>query len=119
MLPRRRGQTILEYTIIIGIVAVVLSFMGTSFKRGIQSLVKVTADQVGNQQNADQDFNDAQTGFMESSNSATQEARNKNVSELGYIPQSGNAVYVTNIAVSETTDTQTNTVTNGGFTQTN
>ena len=46
----------MEYTIIVGIVAVVLSYMGTGIKRGVQSLVKVTADQVGNQQNADQDF---------------------------------------------------------------
>ncbi len=114
-----RGQSILEYTIIVGIVTVVLYYMGTGIKRGVQSLVKVTADQVGNQQNADQDFNDIRQGYMQGANSVTQESRSKQITESGYIPASGNAVYVTNIAVNESTDTQTNAVTNGGFTQTN
>ncbi len=73
----RRGQTILEYTMIVGIVTVVLYYMGTGIKRGVQSLVKVTADQVGNQQNADQDFNDTQQGYMVASNTETQEINNK------------------------------------------
>ena len=92
MMFSRRGQTILEYTIIVGIVTVVLFYMGTGIKRGVQSLVKVTADQVGNQQNSDQDFNDTRQGYMEASNSATQEIKNKQTTELGYIPVSGNAV---------------------------
>lgn len=115
----RRGQSILEYTIIVGIVTVVLYYMGTGIKRGVQSLVKVTADQVGNQQNSDQDFKDTQQGYMQGANSVTQESRNKQITELGYMPASGNAVYVTNIAVNESSDTLTNTITNGGFTQTN
>ncbi len=115
----RRGQSILEYTIIIGIVTVVLYYMGTGIKRGVQSLVKVTADQVGNQQNADQDFNDTRQGYMQASNGVAQESNYKQVTESGYIPASGNAVYITNITVSEATDTLTNTITKGGFTQTN
>jgi Flp pilus assembly pilin Flp len=110
----RRGQTILEYTIIVGIVSVVLFYMGTGVKRGVQSLVKVTADQVGNQQNSDQDFNDAQ-GYLQQSNSATQQYSNKQITELGYIPASGNAVYGTSILTNEYTETQTNSITNGGF----
>jgi hypothetical protein len=115
----RRGQSILEYTIIVGIVTVVLYYMGTSIKRGVQSLVKVTADQVGNQQNSDQDFNDVQQGYMEGSNSVTQESKKKQVTESGYMPASGNAVYVTNTVFNESSYTMTNTITNGGFTQTN
>ncbi len=115
----RRGQSILEYTIIVGIVTVVLYYMGTGIKRGVQSLVKVTADQVGNQQNADQDFNDTQQGYMEASNSVTQESRNKQVTEAGWIPASGNAAYVTNTAFNESSYTMTNTITNGGFSPTN
>jgi len=111
----RRGQTILEYTIIVGIVTVVLFYMGTGIKRGVQSLVKVTADQVGNQQNSDQDFNDTRQGYMENSITAMQEAKNRQISEIGYIPVSGNAVHVTNISVNEYTDTVSNTITNGGF----
>lgn len=115
----RRGQSILEYAIIVGIVTVVLYYMGTSIKRGVQSLVKITADQVGNQQNSDQDFKDTQQGYLAVSNSVTNESKNRQVTEIGYIPQSGNAVYVTNISVIESTDMETNSITNGGFTQTN
>jgi len=93
--------------------------MGTGVKRGLQSLVKVTADQVGNQQNADQDFADTQQGYMVGSNAITQQVKNKGVTETGYIPVNGTAVYVTNITANESTDTVTNTVTNGGFSQTN
>ena len=119
----RRGQSILEYTIIVGIVTAVLYYMGTGIKRGVQSLVKVTADQVGNQQNSDQDFNDTQQGYMEGSNSMTQESKNKQVTESGYIPAGSNAefynaeVYTENTSFNESTDTQTNAITNGGFTQ--
>lgn len=115
----RRGQSILEYAIIVGIVTVVLYYMGTGIKRGVQSLVKITADQVGNQQNSDQDFKDTQQGYLQASNSVTNESKNKQVTEIGYIPQSGNAVYVTNISVNESTDMETNSITNGGFTQSN
>jgi Flp pilus assembly pilin Flp len=119
MMRVRRGQTILEYTIIVGIVTVVLFYMGTSVKRGVQSLVKVTADQVGNQANADQNFNDQRQGYMVASNTQTQQAVNKQTTESGYIPVGGgNAVEITNITDNEYSDTMTNTVTNGGFTQT-
>ena len=111
----RRGQSILEYTIIVGIVTLVLFYMGTGVKRGVQSLVKVTADQVGIQQNSDQDFNDTQEGYMNASNSTTQDMENKMVTELGYIPASGNAVYLTNASYNDSTFTMTNTITNAGF----
>jgi D-alanine-D-alanine ligase-like ATP-grasp enzyme len=112
----RRGQSILEYTIMVGIVTVVLFYMGTSVKRGVQSLVKITADQVGIQQNADQDFNDTQQGYMVASNSITNDSQNKQVTEIGYIPASGNAVYLTNTSYNDSYDVMTNTSTNAGFT---
>jgi predicted PurR-regulated permease PerM len=115
----RRGQSILEYIIIVGIVTVVLYYMGTGIKRGVQSLVKVTADQVGNQQNSDQDFNDTQQGYMANYNSVTQESKNKQVTESGYIPASGNAVYVMNTSLNDVAYTVSNIITNGGFTETN
>lgn len=110
----RRGQTILEYTMIVGILTVVLFYMGTSIKRGVQSLVKVTADQVGNQQNADQDFNGVQ-GYMQNSFTTVQDVNNKQVSETGYIPKSGIPAYVRNTVLNESADVITNTTTNGGF----
>lgn len=116
----RRGQSILEYTILVGILSVVLYYMGTSIKRGVQSLVKITADQVGNQDNADQDFNDTQTGYMQGSNSETNENRFRQVNEVGYISNITNtAVYFENTSFNEYTDTVTNTITNGGFSPAN
>ncbi len=60
MIRACRGQTILEYTLIAGIITAVLYYMGTGIKRGVQSMVKVAADQVGNQQEADQRLDDIQ-----------------------------------------------------------
>jgi len=114
-MPTRRGQSILEYSIIVGIITVVLFYMGTGIKRGVQSLVKVTADQVGNQQNSDQDFGDTQQGYMVASNSATQQNKDRQVMESGYIPASGNASYVANTTFNESSYTVTNTITNAGF----
>ena len=119
MVFNRRAQSMIEYTIIVGIVMVVLYYMGTSIKRGVQSLVKVTADQVGNQQNSDQDFTDYQQGYLIGSNTVTQENRWKQTSELGYIPASGSAIYAGNTSFNEASYTMTSTVTNGGFTPTN
>ena len=113
---QRRGQTILEYTILIGIITVVLYYMVTGIKRGVQSLLKVTADQVGNQQNADQDFNDIQEGYLVQSNGVTNETKAKLVTETGYIDKTGSPVYLRNISANSSTETTTNTITNGGFT---
>ena len=49
-----RGQTILEFIFLMGIAVLVLFFMGPGIKRGVQSLVKASADQIGNQANSDQ-----------------------------------------------------------------
>ena len=54
-LRSRSGQTVVEYILLIGIVTVALTVMGPFFKRGLQSMVKVTSDQIGDQKNADQD----------------------------------------------------------------
>lgn len=57
------GQTVLEYLLLIGIIMMALIYMGTDVKRGFQSVIKVTADQIGNQANSDQDFNSTQ-GYL-------------------------------------------------------
>jgi len=44
-----KGQNFVEYTLILGIVGVALFSMQTYFKRGIQSVIKVTADDLGQQ----------------------------------------------------------------------
>jgi predicted PurR-regulated permease PerM len=119
MILTRRGQSILEYTMIVAIIVAVIYYMGTGIKRGVQSLVKVTADQVGNQQNSDQDFNDAQQGFMSGSNSVVVDEINSENQEAGYFNASGNAVYTTNTTYNESTNTYENTQTNEGFTADN
>ena len=52
------GQSIMEYASLIALVVVVFLVMGTYIRRGIQGLVKVTADQLGNQRNAEQTFDE-------------------------------------------------------------
>ena len=67
-----KGQTVIEYVVLIGIITIALFYMGPLLKRGVQSLVKATADQIGNQQRADQDFtNTAGSGFLVGSNTQT------------------------------------------------
>ena len=95
---------------IVGIVSLALVYMGTSIKRGMQSMVKVTADQIGNQQNSDQDFNDAQQGYMQESNTQMTE-NSANLMTDKY--------YVTNSDFNESTYTTSNTITNGGFSPSN
>ena len=72
MLRAYHGQTVLEYVLLIGIVTLALVYMGTDLKRGLQSVVKVTADQMGNQVQSDQDFDmTTQKGFLLNSTSNT------------------------------------------------
>ena len=70
MLRHRRndikdGQVLAEYTMIIGIIVMVLMAMSTPVKRGLQGMIKVVADQVGTQVNAEQKFDES--GHLDSS----------------------------------------------------
>lgn len=47
------GQSTLEYAILIGVIGVSLSIMTLYFRRGIQAAVRVAADEVGRQQDAE------------------------------------------------------------------
>lgn len=103
-----QGQTILEYALLIMIVTMVLVYMGTDFKRGIQSMVKVTADQLGNQANSDQDFSYQSSGFLMNSSTRTWQRRQQLSNETQGIvsPKQGDFV-----------ETLTNTLTNAGSSQ--
>ncbi|MCX5701731.1 MAG: hypothetical protein NTW64_01970 [Candidatus Omnitrophica bacterium] len=48
---RNKGQNLIEYTVVLGIVTVALIGMQTYFKRGIQSVVRVVADNYSNNSN--------------------------------------------------------------------
>jgi hypothetical protein len=54
-----KGQTYLEYAIVVSAVAFLLFAMTPLIKRGIQSLTLTVADQIGNQGNSDQRFDPA------------------------------------------------------------
>ncbi len=110
-----KGQTVVEYIVLIGIITVALFYMGPLFKRGVQSLVKVTADQIGNQQNADQDFVNADDpgatgGYLVGSNTGVSSSVNKTV-------KAGGDWGVASIIMDENTETTANSLTNLGKTQ--
>lgn len=77
------GQSVLEYVIILGIVAIALAAMLLYFRRGIQSVVKIAADELGNQEDAE-DINPT-TGIKTSSeiNRQTQATRRDRILEEG------------------------------------
>lgn len=109
-----RGQSLVEYTMLIGVITLALIYMGTGIKRGLQSLVKVTADQVGNQQNSEPDYDNPQAGYLMASNTFMQQNKSKQVIELTGrglgVPQ-----YLHQTIYNEKTESFTNTLTNGGF----
>lgn len=48
------AQSMLEYMILVGVVTIVLVALGPLFKRGIQAVVRLVADQLQTQANAEQ-----------------------------------------------------------------
>jgi hypothetical protein len=99
-----KGQTVVEYLILIGIMMMGLIYMSTDLKRGVQSVIKVTADQIGNQSNSDQDYNNPQ-GYLLNSISKTSENHQKTLAEskgvVGYL-------------INDKTQAQINSLTNQG-----
>lgn len=113
MLRRRhnkysKGQVLVEYSLIIGIVAMILMAMNVTIKRGIQGMVKVVADQVGTQINAEQKFD--KSGHMESSYTSVRSDTDKRRTE-----QAGVVSYLYNDSI----ETNSKTVSNLGFQPTN
>ncbi len=113
-MPRRRhnkyskGQVLVEYSLIIGVVAMVLMAMNVTIKRGIQGMVKVVADQVGTQINAEQRFDES--GHMESSYTSIRSDTSKTRREFAG---------VTDYIYDDSIETESTTVSNMGFQPTN
>lgn len=59
ILKINKGQSLVEYTAVVGIVIVVFITMNPMIKRGIQGMIRTVADQVGNQEDAEQRFNES------------------------------------------------------------
>jgi hypothetical protein len=74
-----RSQTIIEYTLMLGILIAVLVGMTPWIRRGVQAMVRMVADQVGNQVNAEQRFD--RSGHMVNSYTVTEINQDLNVSE--------------------------------------
>ena len=102
----KQAQIFLEYTVICGVVVLVLISMNTMIKRGIQGMVKSVADQIGNQANAEQKFDES--GHLESQYTSTRASMDKTTREL-----MGNTKYIYNDVVTA----DTTTLTNLGFTE--
>lgn len=98
------GQSLIEYIIIIGIVMTSVYIMAPAFKRGTQSVIKVTADQLGAQENAEQDFGPG-ASHMDNSFASTVVQNNRRVFD---------ATSGVSTLTNETTQSFTNTLTDGG-----
>ncbi len=119
----KKGQTILEYMILLGIVVLAIFYMGPAFKRGLQSLIKVTADQIGNQSQADQVV---KRGYNEQTNEVIVPDDGEDDAFLAEAHSSskvtGNKlmrdyIYATTVEVNETTDSASKSITDMGFTK--
>lgn len=79
--PVPRGQSLLEYSTVLGIVVVILMAMQPLIKRSTQSMIKVVADQIGFQRNADQPFDYSsylENAYMVTRSTLSEERREAN-----------------------------------------
>lgn len=79
-LKDNKAQSILEYSLIVGIVTIIFFNMGTFLKRGTQGMIKTVADQIGDQRNADQRFV-LEDGFLRNSFVETDAAIEKSLGD--------------------------------------
>lgn len=108
LISNSKGQTFLEYTIMLGVLILIFFAVSPMMKRGIQAMIKVVADQVGIQTNAEQTFDDR--GHMELFNATTAVRVDK-------ITQA--VVNTTTYIYDDATDTTSMTLMNLGFTEEN
>lgn len=88
-LSQSLGQTVLEYSIFLGIVAVVAVTMAPMLRRSVQSVIKTTTDQIGHQEDAEQNFGTGSGHLINqtvnSQASSTKEMRQHSGYEVQYI----------------------------------
>ena len=100
------GQVFLEYTLILGILVLVIFGMGPMIRRGLQGLIKFTADQVGVQRNAEQKFD--KSGHLESTYISTRSTTRKRTRDV---------LGMTNYVFSDSVETTSDALINLGFTE--
>lgn len=102
----QKAQIFLEYVIVIGVVTLIIIAMSAMIKRGTQGMIKVVADQIGNQINAEQQFDE--DSFLESAYTSTRTSIGKTKTEL---------IGVTTYAFDDATSIRSNTQIRMGFTE--
>ena len=104
---KRKGQSLAEYAIVAGIIAIVLASMGTGFRRSVQSVIKEVADVMGFQHDAEQ-ASDPENGYLVC---ATTDSDSFSTTQK---TEATNALYATSIAGQTAINTQA--ITNLGVT---
>lgn len=86
-----KGQSYLEYVLVLGIISLVAFAMSPLIRRGVQAMTLVVADQIGNQADSDQD---PSRGFLKTSDTDIYSSVQK--SEINYGTYTYNDVTGTN-----------------------
>ncbi len=103
----KKAQTLAEYAIIAGIIAIVLVTMGTPFKRTVQKIIKSTADAIGFQGESEQAA-EPDKGYL---NSAKTDISTKSTTSIDEDQGSYTSV------VEETSAMKSESLTNMGFSE--
>lgn len=99
-----RAQSMLEYVTLIAVAVSVLIAMSAYIKRGAQGMIRTVADQVGDEQNAEQKFDD--TGHLINAITVTRSTTDKETVER---------VGIVNYIFSDITQTLSTSTVNAGF----
>ena len=105
-----KAQSLIEYSIVIGIISIVLVSMNPFLKRAYQGMIKTVADQIGIQRAADQGFNQQERGgYMKESYARTDAVSDKTTTHI---------VGTMNYIYGDSTRTDSATISDLGFTNT-
>ncbi len=100
------GQSLVEYVTIVGIITMVFVTLTPNIKRSIQALVKMTADQIGEQKNADFVYDLKKRGYVIEAGTTISAKSNREVQEF---------IGATSYLPDESTTMKTNSITDLGF----
>ena len=99
-----RGQSMLEYVTLVAVAVSVLIAMSLYIRRGVQGMVRTVSDQLGDQQGAEQKFDES--GHLINAVTVTRSTSDKQTRE-----RVGDINYI----FSDTTVTESTSTVNAGF----
>lgn len=99
----------MEYSLIAGLAVAILMIMAPLVRRGAQGMIKIVADQVGEQEESEQVYDDIEAGYLDYSYTTTRALANK---------KSKQRLWVFNTIYSESTSSSSNALMSLGFTNT-